>query len=359
MKQILLIVLGILLTYFANAQTKNEISKNEATILFEKTKSFPKNTEFSIAFVKNGQISYYGFKRVNDTIEYAENSKKVFEIGSITKVFTSTLLANFVLDQKIKLDDPVQKYFKFSLKNQEIKVIQLANHTSGLPRLPSNLNLNEVDQSNPYNEYSENDLKEYLTDKLELNDTPESNYEYSNLGAGILGYLLETQAKSKYESLLQMYITSKYGMNNTTTNIKNVQSNLIVGRDITGKETSNWDLNSLIGAGGILSNVEDLAKFITAQFNNENKELELTRKSTFEIPKYRMALGLAWNIIKPEPKLTWYMHNGGTGGYSSILAMDTENKIGVVILSSVSSFHKNARNIDQLCLGLMKNQYKK
>ena len=134
---------------------------------------------------------------------------------------------------------------------------------------------------------------------------------------------------------------------------------MVKGKDSTGNETSNWNLNALMGAGGLLSNAEDLAKFTTAQFNTENKELALTRKSTFEIPKYRIEVGLAWNIIKPESKLTWYLHNGGTGGYSSILAMDTENKIGIVILSNVSSFHNKARNIDQLCLGLMQNQYKK
>ncbi|MBO3118016.1 beta-lactamase family protein [Winogradskyella sp. DF17] len=359
MKQIILIVLGILISSFSFGQTENTISKNVANILFEKTKDLPENTEFSIAFIINDKVSYYGFKRVNDTIDYTENSKKVFEIGSITKVFTSTILANFVLDQKIGINNPIQDYFDFPLKNQQIKVIQLANHTSGLPRLPSNLNLREVDQSNPYNEYNEDKLKDYLTNELELDSLAGSNYEYSNLGAGILGFLLEIQAGSDYETLLKKYITEKYGMNNTTTNIKKVQENLIKGRDSIGNETSNWNLNALMGAGGILSNVEDLAKFTIAQFNTGNKELALTRKSTFEIPKYRMEVGLAWNIIKPEPKLTWYMHNGGTGGYSSIMAMDTENKIGIIILSNVSSFHNKARNIDQLCLGLMQNQYKK
>ena len=278
MKRTILIAFGILISSFSFGQTENTISENEANLLFEKTKDFPENTEFSIAFIKNEKIKYYGFKRVKDTIEYSENSKKTFEIGSITKVFTSTLLANFVLDQKIKLNDPVQDYFNIPLKSKQIKVIQLANHTSGLPRLPSNLNLSEVDQSNPYNEYNEDKLKDYLTNELELDSLAGSNYEYSNLGAGILGYLLEIQAGTDYESLIQKYITSKYRMNNTTTNIKNVQENLVKGKDSTGNETSNWNLNALMGAGGLLSNAEDLAKFTTAQFNTENKELERITK---------------------------------------------------------------------------------
>lgn len=359
MKQTLLIAFGTLISCFSFGQAEQTISENVANMLFEKTKDFPENTEFSIAFIQDENVSYYGFNRINDTIAYTENSQKVFEIGSITKVFTSTLLANFVLNKKIELNDPIQDYFNYPLKNQQIKIVQLANHTSGLPRLPSNLNLNEVDQSNPYSEYDEGKLRDYLTNELELDSLSGSNYEYSNLGAGMLGYLLEIQSGSDYESLLQRYVASKYGMNSTTTNIHNVQENLIPGQDSNGNETSNWNLNALVGAGGILSNVEDLAKFTSAQFNTENKELELTRESTFEIPAYQMEVGLGWNIIKPESEIVWYMHNGGTGGYSSILAMDTEKKIGIVILSNVSSFHNSAKNIDQLCLGLMKSQYKK
>lgn len=358
MKQSLLIALGILLPFLTIGQTKNTLSNNELNLLFEKTKDFPQHTEFSIAFINNDQVSYYGFKRVQDTIAYVDNSDTVFEIGSITKVFTSTLLANFVLDNKIALDDPIQQYFDFPLQNKQITVVQLANHTSGLPRLPSNLKLNEVDQTNPYNEYSEAKLKEYLTTELALDTLSGSNYAYSNLGAGILGYLLETQADTTYESLLQTYIASKYGMKHTTTNKNKVQGKLIKGRDSNGNETSNWNLNSLVGAGGMLSTVEDLAMFIQAQFNPENKALSLTRETTFKIPAYQMEVGLAWNKIKPDSQHTWYMHNGGTGGYSSILAMDTDNKIGIVILSTVSGFHSQNRNIDQLCLGLMNNQYK-
>jgi len=148
-------------------------------------------------------------------------------------------------------------------------------------------------------------------------------------------------------------------MTNTTTVLNENDPNLVVGRNASGAETSNWNMNSLVAAGGILSNVEDMTKFTLAQFDPMNKELELTRKITFEIPKYEMNVGLAWNIIQPEPELTWYMHNGGTGGYSSIMAFDTDNKNGIIILSNVSAFNQNARKIDQLCLGLLKSFYKK
>lgn len=355
----LLVAIGILISCFSFGQTEHKILESEWNAIYENTKDFPEETELAIAFINNDQVTYHGIKRVKDTIVYANNSKNVFEIGSITKVFTSTLLSNFVLQKKINLNDPIQDYFDFPLKSKNIKVLELANHTSGLPRLPTNLNLSAVNPFNPYSKYGESDLKSYLSDIMEVNNDTDKNYEYSNLGTGILGYLLETQSKSTYESLLEKYITTKYKMTSTTTDIEKVKSQLVVGRDGSGNVTQNWDLNALVAAGGILSNVEDLSKFVIAQFNPKNKELELTRESTFDIPKYGMKVGLAWNIVQPEPNVSWHMHNGGTGGYSSILAMDVEKKTGIVILSNVSSFHMNARNIDQLCMFLMKNQYTK
>ncbi len=99
-------------------------------------------------------IKFYGIKRVNDSIITIDNHNSVSEIGSITKVFTSILLSNFVIDKKIELDDKINNYINISLKNNtKISFKQLANHTSGLPRLPSNLNLALVNPENPYQEY--------------------------------------------------------------------------------------------------------------------------------------------------------------------------------------------------------------
>ncbi len=359
MKNKLLVAIAIFISTYVIGQTKEPISPNQINILLEKTKKFPENTEISIAFIKNGEVSYYGAKRINDTIEYSNNFNKIFEIGSITKVFTATILANLVLDNKIDLNSSVEDYFNFPIKNKEITVLQLANHTSGLPKLPSNLDLEKADQSDPYKDYNEEDLKEYLENRMELENTPGTNHEYSNIGVGILGYLLEVQTGLTYEELLKKYIVSKYDLKNTTTKIGNINSKLVTGLDSDGKKTSNWDLNALVGAGGILSNVEDLSKFATEQLNEKNKELELTRKSTFEIPEYQMAVGLGWKIIELDSELTWYMHNGGTGGYYSMFALDIKNKNGVIILSNVSAFNEYSGNIEQLTIGLMKTLYQK
>jgi CubicO group peptidase (beta-lactamase class C family) len=262
-------------------------------------------------------------------------------------------LSNFVVDQKLKLDDKFQDYLDFKINTEkEITFLELANHTSGLPRLPSNLNLFFVDRDNPYKDYDKKKLEDYLTNEIDLNQEPGMKYDYSNLGAGILGFELAAISQSTYESLLQEKIFAKYKMVNSTSKRENIQSELVKGLNPNGKTTPNWDFDVLAGGGAIFSTVEDLSKFALAQFDKENNELTLTQKPTFKVND-NMQIGLGWHILKRKNggELIW--HNGGTGGYTSSMALELENKNGIIILSNVSAFHKKTGNIDQLCFALI------
>ena len=336
-----------------NLSIKNSLTtKDQSEIIFENTKVFPNNTQLSIAIIKDGLVSYFGINKENDTISTIDNQKSIFEIGSISKVFTSTLLANFVIDGKVKLNDNINDYLKDPIKNStEISFIDLANHTSGLPRLPSNLDLTNVDPENPYKEYKEKELEDYVTNQLELSNKGEN--QYSNLGAGLLGYTLSKIENDTYESLLQNKIFSKYDMQNSTTDITTIKGNLVKGLNNEGIEVPNWDLAVLAGAGAIFSTVEDLSQFAISQFEYKNKELELTRVKTFELNK-NMDIGLGWHILKNKSDNLWYWHNGGTGGYSSSMVIEEKSKNGIIILSNVSAFNPNMGNIDKLCFELMK-----
>lgn len=341
-------------TVINNLLIKNNIiTKKQSEIIFKKSKVFPNQTQIAIAIIKNGNVSYYGIKRNNDTISIFDNHKSIFEIGSMTKVFTSTLLSSFVIENKIKLNDFINYYLNLSLNNNtKISFKELANHTSGLPRLPSNFDLAMVNSVNPYKEYNEEKLEEYLTNLLKLPQNSKEKYEYSNLGAGLIGYTLSKIENISYDNLLQTRVFSKYDMGNSTTNHNKVNGVYIKGLDDKGNEVSNWDFSVLVGAGGILSNTVDLSKFVVAQFDSSNKELELTREKTFEINE-NMDIGLGWHIIKSKSRNDWNWHNGGTGGYSSSMAIDTKNKNGIIILSNVSAFNPNMGNIDKLCFELM------
>lgn len=343
-----------------NNFSKSElITKQQSKIIFENAKKFPNHTQIAIAIIKEGKVSYFGINKESDTISTIDNKKSIFEIGSITKVFTSTLLSNFVKDKKIKLNDNINDYLNLTFNNgTKISFKTLANHTSGLPPLPSNLDLTKVNPQNPYKEYNKKELVEYLTKHLIISQKPKLKYEYSNLGVGLIGYTLSEIENISYDSLLQTKIFSKYNMLNSTAKLNKVNGELIKGQDASGSEVSNWEFSVLAGAGGILSTVEDLSKFAIAQFDCSNKELKLTRQKTFEIND-NMSIGLGWHIIKSKSGSILNWHNGGTGGYSSSIAIDMKNKNGIIILSNVSAFNPKMGNIDKLCFELMETLEKK
>jgi CubicO group peptidase (beta-lactamase class C family) len=141
-------------------------------------------------------------------------------------------------------------------------------------------------------------------------------------------------------------------MTNTFTSNKSLEKRIVQGLDASGNETSNWDFDVLFGCGGILSTVEDLNKFAKAQFVATNKTLALTRTPTYTVNK-NMRIGLGWHIIKTKTNQELVWHNGGTGGYSSSMALNIAPQNGVIILSNVSAFHAKARNIDAISFELM------
>jgi CubicO group peptidase (beta-lactamase class C family) len=363
MKEFLTIIIILIISGCSNAQIQQaenglinantQLTEEQTELVYEKTRLFPNNTQVSLALIDNGEVKFLGIKRLNDTIQQVENQNKVFEIGSISKVFTATLLATFVVNGKLGLDHSIQKFFDFKMNaDQEITFKELANHTSGLPRLPSNLNLLIADPNNPYKNYDEEKLKQYLTEEMEVRQSPGTKFEYSNLGAGLLGYILANYSKSTYHELLDNFIFSKYGMFSSTANREKIKGELVKGLDKDGNETSNWDLNVLVGAGGILSSTEDLSKFALAQLNPENVELVLTQQPTFTISD-RMKIGLGWHMVKMSFGNEVIWHNGGTGGYTSSVAIDLKNKSGVIVLSNVSAFSEKTGHIDDLCFGLI------
>ncbi len=329
---------------------KAQITKEQTQIIFDHFNEFPNNTQAAIALINNGKISYFGLKRVENALISVENRLSVFEIGSITKVFTSTLLADFAVEKKLEVNEPINDYLDFELnENQTVNFLSLANHSSGLPRLPSNLNLLLANPKNPYSDYDKDELESYLAEKMEISNEQKGKYAYSNLGAGLLAYVLAEIEDTSFEELLQQRIFDKYDMLNSTTEKGEVDGEIVPGLDPEGNVTSNWEFASLKGAGAILSTIEDLANFGLAQFSINDKVLQMTQKSTLNMNE-NMDIGLGWHLLKNKNYL-W--HNGSTGGYSSSMLLDTTNKNGLIILSNVSAYHPKMTQIDALNYILM------
>ena len=336
-----------------NLELHPEVSSTQIDSIFQALRYFPNKTQFSIAFIHESTITFYGAERSNDTLKTIDNKSNVFEIGSLSKVFTSALLADLATENKLQIDYPIQKYLDFPLHDSlKITFKELANHTSGLPRIPSGFvweSLLHLD--NPYKDFNEDRLLNYMSNEMELDEESDTSWQYSNIGAGVLGYTL-TQIEGKiYEEMLQERIFKPLGMQNSTTQRILVADKLIPGLTKRGKTATNWDLGAIPGAGAIVSSAEDLSNFVQANFDPNNEALKLQQQKTVSVDKNRdMALG--WFIRKQKAEqLLW--HSGGTGGYRSMLVLLPERKKGVVILTNISSGHKYAGRISSLGFSLL------
>lgn len=348
LKQLLQFCLSFFIGSSALAQTPEELIQKWC-------KKFPDSTQFAIAVVQPSGVQYYGFEKVGQDYQAVENQNAVFEIGSISKVFTSTLLAQDIESGLLKRHTKVQRLLPFKLKKRpKITLEQLSNHSSGLPRLPDNIFPMLMQYAdNPYHKYGPTELEYYCTKQLSLTSEVGTNFLYSNLGAGLLGYALSQKHEQSYEALLQNRIFKPLGMTQSTTKIAQVSEQLILGRDATGATVSNWDLNVLAPAGGIFSSVEDLVKFVNANFEPKQAALSLQRMPTFSISD-KEKVGLGWQMLKQKSGNWIHWHNGGTGGYTSFMAIDRSKKHAVIILSNASALQKVARNVDRLGFAWLK-----
>lgn len=268
-------------------------------------------------------------------------AETVFEIGSVTKTFTTTLLADMVMKGEVKLDVPAQQYAPpgMTLPTRNGKAITLANlaeQNSGLPRLPGNLDLSSVDMSNPYAAYTTQMLNDFLAGYT-LPREPGAEFEYSNLGMGVLGQILAYRAGTDYETAVRERILAPLGMTSTAITLTPVMKDrLAQGHAAEGAPAANWDMPSLPGAGALRSTVNDMLKYLDANLGEPTSDLERAMRLAQE-PRFLLAgsreIGLGWFTHNTSSSSLIY-HNGGTGGYGAIIAMDPKRNVGLVLLGN-------------------------
>jgi CubicO group peptidase (beta-lactamase class C family) len=334
-------------------------------------KEFKRNGHVGIvvAAVSNDDEALLGFGRRNVGSSLPPDADTVFEIGSITKTFTGTLLAQHIERGELKLDDRVGKFlpkgWPLSEAAREVTLEHLTTHTSGLPRLPDNLlGLTRVAGmafgGDPYRSYSEAEFREALA-SMELNFEPGSAREYSNFGVGLLGFALATHNGTDYETLLKREICQPLGMDRTViTNTPwhdehlapGYRGTLQAGPAAVAMESSPWQLpNHLAGAGGIRSTGNDMLKYLKANMGRLPSPLDAAiRRSHQELYQEYPGRAMGMNWIRStgfSTAQTILWHNGGTGGYKSYLGFTEDGQYGVVVLSNSST------SVDELGQGIV------
>ncbi len=292
----------------------------------------------SIGILKDGKMQFYGYGETEKGNKQIPDEHTIFEIGSLSKTFTAILLANAVNEGRVKLDDPVNKYLPDSIPplqydGVDVTLKTLSNHSSGIPRMPSNFKSGDV--NDPYKDYNQHDLFSFYK-HFKLMRKPGEKYEYSNLAVGTLGVIMERVYHKNYETLFTEFICRPLGMNETREFLqKQDSSKFAKGYNEDGAYNSQWDFDALQAAGAIRSTASDLLKYANANLGNAPsplwKAIQLTHDITFTEGNTRVGLG--WHYIKPAAD-DLIFHNGETGGYHSYLAINPKKKFAVVILSN-------------------------
>jgi serine-type D-Ala-D-Ala carboxypeptidase/endopeptidase len=257
----------------------------------------------------------------------------LFEIGSVTKVFTTLLLADMVERAEVSLDDPVAKYLPEGVRVPGgITLRQLAMHTSGLPRVPTNLSPKTL--ANPYVEYTPAKLYDFLN-TYKLTRAPGEKWEYSNLGAGLLGHALARRAGLDYGTLVRFRIANPLDMTSTYTVLPEwLKSRAVKGHNALGQPVSNWDWDALAGAGALWSGADDMLDFVAANLGQKKSGLAPAMAA---MQKGRVSVGgeigqsLGWHTLTHNgADIFW--KDGATFGFSSFIAFDPKTGRGVVVL---------------------------
>lgn len=295
----------------------------------------------TIGIVSNNKVNtfLYGETTKGDNLSIP-TANSIYELGSLSKIFTAVLLADLVEKKVISLDDSIAKFLPDSVKSnpfiQKITFKQLANHTSGLPRLPSNLEkAPKFNASNPYATYGRTELYSYLAHITEPRE-PGEEYEYSNFGFGLLGDIINTITKKTYAQNIKEIITVPLGMTNTVERIDPKTQKMVTLYDEKGKQVPSWDFQALAGAGSLKSSINDLLRFTQYQFklpeNNLENAFALTRQFTFYLPP-NTDIGLGWHMTMTDG-VTSYVHSGATSGSSSFIALIPDLKSAIIVLSN-------------------------
>ncbi len=266
----------------------------------------------------------------------APDADTLYEVGSITKVFTGVLLAQAALRGEVTLEQPLSALLEPELRLAEngrpITLLDLATHRSGLPRVPD-----DMPAQDPENPYANYDLTHLFASLSRVK--PERAGErslYSNFGAGVLGQALAKSAHTPYPELLRARILEPLGMADSFLTVPSARdARRAQGHDGDDTPKAAWDLNAMAPAGGLHTSARDLARFARAALFTNTTSLG----PAFQLAEQARAesneggrIGLFFQI-QPDG-IIW--HNGETGGFSSYFALDPRRQVAVVVLLSTA-----------------------
>ncbi len=300
-----------------------------------------------VGAVRGDESAIRGYGRVTLTEPNKPDGHTVFEIGSVTKTFTGLLLADAVVDGRLRLDQPLAELLPETVRIQEhaegpIRLQHLATHVSGLPRLPTNLS--PRDARDPYADYGKEEMYAFLSGYT-LPRGPGVEVAYSNLAFGLLGEILAAQAETSYAELVQSAIAEPLKMEATAVELDAaMQARLATPYSVDLSEDRRWGFRAMAGAGGVCSTAEDMLRYARAHLHPPEGSLGKAIELAWEVrqPPIKpqdFSMGLGWHIAR-DGETRW--HNGQTGGYHCMLLINRKLDIAVVVLANTATMEIDA-----------------
>jgi D-alanyl-D-alanine-carboxypeptidase/D-alanyl-D-alanine-endopeptidase len=289
--------------------------------------------------LREGQRRLVSYGHSGTSDDRALDGGTVFEIGSITKVFTALLLADMAQRREVALDDPVAALLppgtRIPERGRPITLLDLATYSSGLPNMPDNFA--PGDPANPYADYTPERMFAFLA-AYTLKFDAGTHYEYANLGFALLGHALALRAGKNYEELIVERICTPLGLNDTRITLTpGMQARMVQGHDANLFPTPNWDINAFAGAGALRSTANDLCVFLEACMGQRDTALSPALAALLQVqrPGYNSFTdaALGWFVTKARDDEI-VSKEGGTGGTCSVIGYSPRSRQGAVLLSN-------------------------
>ncbi len=283
--------------------------------------------------------TYFAYGQTDRTDGRPVDERTLFEIGSITKVFTTTVLADMAEHGELRLTNVVQDYVPNGVtvpvrQARAMTLTHLATHTSGLPYMPDNLPSAEGNQ--PFADYSAEQMFDFLNGYV-LTRNPGALYEYSNFGVGLLGHLLASLAQTDYEGLVRQRITDPLGLPDTRITLSAEQRSRLA-RGYSGVlPIPEFEMPALEGAGALRSTARDLLAFLAANRGWVETPLHAAmtnaQRSRVSTPTPGLGVGLGWHLLTLSAG-TAVWHNGATIGHRAFAGFVRDGPVLVVALAN-------------------------
>ena len=341
---------------FEQITFSNPLKTDMDSILHEQVKAFFKKAKapgLIIGISQNGEKKFYSYGLADSANKQPFTAQTIFEIGSITKTFTANLLFQLNGQGIVNINNPVTQYLPAQFRNdsalQKIILADLASQTSGLPRLPANLDkIKEYTLMQPYRFYKREHLDSFLKSIRKNNP---GSYAYSNLGFGLLSTIEEDVTAMSFESLLNNTIFQPLQMDDTYITAKKKNADSATGY-FYGKPADYWLFDCLAGAGAIKSTAADLLKYLDAHIDYKNENFSVVASKVTQPVKpvsTNMQICYGWHTLE-DLKHRVFWHNGGTYGFSTFAAFEPNTKTSIVLAANATG--DNA-TLDKLAVDLL------